>query len=408
MPDTTGDTTGSAAGGTTGPLAGVRVIDLSSMMAGPHCARLLADQGADVIKVESLTGDHMRNLRPRRKGQSRFFGQLNVGKRSVALDLKQPRGHAALMALVSRADVVIEAWRPGVAAKLGLGYEDCRPVNDRLVYCSISGYGQQGPDAGRAAFAPVIHAASGYDMAMLPYQAPGSPPPTTGVYIGDILGGTVAYGSVLTALLRRDRTGAGGRVDVSLVDSMMSVLVYELQAVQAGITDTRVSHPPLPTLDGWIAVTIVNDTGWSAMCRAMGRPELAGDDRYRDIGARTEHWDEMQATMAAWSRGLSTDEAESRLLAAGVPAARHRTPADLLDDAHLTGRRTFPQVADAAGEFRAMSAPFRIDDAVTPAAGARVPALGEHTVEVLESVAGLPAAAVREMVDAGIAGVQGS
>jgi crotonobetainyl-CoA:carnitine CoA-transferase CaiB-like acyl-CoA transferase len=392
----------------TGPLAGVRVIDLSSMMAGPHCARLLADQGADVIKVESLTGDHMRKLRPRKQGHSRFFGQLNVGKRSVALDLKQPRGHQALMALASRADVLVEAWRPGVAAKLGLGYDECRTVNGRLVYCSISGYGQQGPDAGRAAFAPVIHAASGYDMAMQPYQPPGSPPPTTGVYVGDILGGTVAYGSVVTALLRRDRTGQGARVDVSLVDSMMSVLVYELQAAQAGVTDTRVSHPPLPTLDGWVAVTIVNDGTWSAMTRAMGRPELAGDGRYRDVASRTEHWDELQAAMAAWSCALSTDEAETRLLAAGVPAARHRTSADLLADEHLLSRGTFPGVADAAGEFRSMAGPFRLDDVVTPAAGSRVPALGEHTVEVLESVAGLPAAAVREMVDAGVAGVHGS
>lgn len=388
-----------------GPLTGIRVLDLTSMMAGPYCSRLMADQGADVIKVESLAGDHMRNLRPRRHGQSRFFGQLNVGKRSVALDLKTPQGHDALLSLVARSDVVLEAWRPGVAAKLGLGYDECRVINERLVYCSISGYGQDGPDAGRAAFAPVIHAASGYDMALQPYQPAGSPPPTTGVYIGDILGGTVAYGAVMTALRRRDQSGEGRHVDVSLVDSMMSVLVYELQAAQAGITDTRVSHPPLPTRDGWVAVTIANDASWSAMTRAMGRPELRLDERYRDVAARTDHWEEMQRAMAEWSSALTTDEAEARLLAAGVPVGRHRTPAELLDDPHLLHRRTFPVVTDAGGQFRAMAAPFRLDGVATPAEGARVPALGEHTKEVLEEVAGMPAAEVDVLVGAGVAAV---
>jgi len=382
---------------------GLRVIDLSSMMAGPHCGRLLADQGADVIKVESLSGDHMRNLRPRSRGQSRFFGQLNLGKRSIAVDLKSDHGLAAVRALVAEADVVIEAWRPGVAAKLGLSWEDCRVLNDRLVYCSISGYGQDGPDAGRAAFAPVVHAASGYDMANLPYQPAGSPPPTTGVYIGDILGGTVAYGSILTALLRRATTGRGSRVEVSLVEAMMSVLVYELQAAYAGVADTRVSHPPLPTADGWVAVTIVNNATWRGMTQAMGQPELVSDPRFVDIAARTEHWDEMQARMSAWSRTCSTAEAESALLAAGVPVARHRTPAELIEDPHLVQRGTFPEVVDAAGAFHAIAAPFRLDDVVTPAVGTRVPELGEHTVEVLREVGGLSADAIEDLIRIGVA-----
>ncbi|MCW2758152.1 MAG: hypothetical protein JWO46_1898 [Nocardioidaceae bacterium] len=388
-----------------GPLAGLRVVDLSSMMAGPHCARLMADQGADVIKIESLTGDHMRNLRPRMRGQSRFFGQLNLGKRSVALDLKSARGLEAALALVAQADVLIEAWRPGVAAKLGLGYDECHVLNQRLVYCSISGYGQDGPDAGRAAFAPVVHAASGYDMANLPYQPPGSPPPTTGVYVGDILGGTVAYASILTALRRRDQLGIGGRADVSLVDSMMSVLVYELQAAFAGLSDTRISHPPLPTQDGWVAVTVVNNATWTGMTRAMGVPELATDDRFHDVAARTEHWPELQALMAEWSRTLSTDETEARLLAAGVPAARHRTPEELIHDEHHVHRGTFPEAFDTAGAFHAVAAPFRLDDVVTPAAGARVPGLGEHTEQVLQEVAGYASSDVRRMVADGVAGV---
>jgi crotonobetainyl-CoA:carnitine CoA-transferase CaiB-like acyl-CoA transferase len=224
------------------------------------------------------------------------------------------------------------------------------------------------------------------------------------VYVGDILGGTVAYGSVLTALRRRDQLGTGGRVEVSLVDSMMSVLVYELQAAYAGLTDTRISHPPLPTSDGWVAVTIVNNATWAGMTRAMGVPELASDARFHNVASRTEHWTEMQELMARWSRTLSTEEAESRLLAAGVPAARHRAPQELINDEHHLLRGTFPEVADAAGVFRAVAAPFRLDDVVTPRPGTRVPGLGEHTSEVLQQVAGYSAREVRNMVEAGVAG----
>ncbi len=144
-----------------GPLAGLTVLDFSTMMAGPYCTRMMADLGATVIKVESPEGDHMRKLRPRKSGSSRFFGQLNVGKRSVTLDLSAEPGREAALALVARADIVLESWRPGVAARLGLAYEACRAVREDVIYCSISGWGQSGPNARRAAFAPVVHAASG-------------------------------------------------------------------------------------------------------------------------------------------------------------------------------------------------------------------------------------------------------
>src|SRR3984957_10108535 len=213
-----------------GPLDGLTVLDFSTMMAGPHCTRMMADLGATVIKVESPDGDHIRKLRPRKSGASRFFGQLNVGKRSVTADLTDPGPRGEVLDLIAQADVVLENWRPGVAARLGVSYEDCRKVREDVVYCSISGWGQTGPDAQRAAFAPNVHAASGVDMTNLLYQPPGSLPPVTGVFTADVVGGTMAFGAVLAALRRRDQTGAGANGDVPTVEAMVSMPMYELQA----------------------------------------------------------------------------------------------------------------------------------------------------------------------------------
>jgi CoA:oxalate CoA-transferase len=363
-------------------LSGLTIVDFTTMIAGPYCSRLFADLGADVIKVESAEGDHIRKLRPRKSGASRFFGQLNVGKRSVTADLTDPVQRGEVLDLIAQADVVLENWRPGVAARLGVSFEDCRKVREDIVYCSISGWGQTGPDAQRAAFAPNVHAASGVDMANLIYQPPGSVPPVTGVFTADVVGGTMAFGAVLAALHRRDNTGAGANVDVSLVESMLSMPMYELQAELAGITELRTSHRPIPTSDGFIILTIVSDPNWRAVARAIGQPELATDPRYADVRARTGTWDEIHELVCAWAITRTAEEAETQMLACGVPVARYRTLASLLADEQLREREVFRPAVDAGGEFTIPATPFRLDGQVTPAPGTRVPALGEDSGEV--------------------------
>ena len=188
-------------------LRGLRVLDLTTTIAGPHCARLLADIGAEVIKVEGPDGDMMRDRPPLRNGSSTTYGQLNAGKQSVVLNLKSADGAAILRRLVQAADILVENYRPGVMRRLELDYDKLRPIKPDLIYCAISGYGQTGPSAELPAYAPAIHAASGYDLAHLEYQDGRTRPDACGIYIADVLAAAYAFGAIMTAVAVRDRTG---------------------------------------------------------------------------------------------------------------------------------------------------------------------------------------------------------
>src|SRR4029077_9135388 len=184
--------------GMNGALSGLRVLDFTTTIAGPHCTRLLADLGAEVIKIEALEGDMMRTRPPLRNGVSTSFGQLNAGKKSIALDLKTPQAVEAVRRLVATADVVVENFRPGVMHRFGLDYEALAPIKTGLIYCAISGYGQTGPSSQLPAYAPVIHAASGYDLAHMAYQGEERRPDYCGIYIADVLTGTYEFRAALT------------------------------------------------------------------------------------------------------------------------------------------------------------------------------------------------------------------
>src|SRR5689334_14219827 len=213
----------------TGALERVRVLDFTTTIAGPHCTRLMADLGAEVIKIEAPEGDMMRSRLPLRNGASTSFGQLNTGKKSLVLDLKRPEAVAVVRRLAETADVVVENFRPGVMAQFGLDYPKLQAINPALVYCAISGYGQTGPSAGLPAYAPVIHAASGYDLAHLAYQGEQRPPDYCGIYIADVLTGTYAFGAIVTALYRRRESGEGQLIDLSMLESMLSLTLSEIQ-----------------------------------------------------------------------------------------------------------------------------------------------------------------------------------
>src|ERR1700719_5063116 len=184
----------------TGALERVRVLDFTTTIAGPHCMRLLADLGAEVIKIEAPEGDMMRPRPPLRDGASTSFGQLNAGKQSVVLDLKSPQGAEAARRLVATADVLVENYRPGVMRRFGLDYDRLKAIRPELIYCAISGYGQTGPSSDLPAYAPVIHAASGYDLAHMAYQGEERRPDYCGIYIADVLTGTYAFGAIMTAI----------------------------------------------------------------------------------------------------------------------------------------------------------------------------------------------------------------
>jgi len=365
------------------PYAGLRVVDFSTTIAGPHCTRLLADLGADVVKIEAADGDMMRSRPPQRAGASSAFGQLNAGKRSVVLDLKSPGGVAAARRLAAHADVLVENFRPGVMKRLGLDYASLCDENPRLIYCAISGYGQSGPSSQLPAYAPVIHAASGYDLAHLGYQEGRHRPDYCGIFVADVVSGTYAFGAIGAALQQRARTERGQFVDVSMLESMLSLTLTELQAAQFPFSmPRRPMFGPVETSDGYVMVAVASEKTFLHLVDAAGQPELAQDPRFRDYLDRRANWAELMDLIEAWSRSLTRAQCLAQLERHGVPCSPYRTVAEALADPQIAHREALAEVEDHGGVFRALNPPFRLSDAQVRA-GTRSPRLGEHTREVL-------------------------
>lgn len=368
-------------------LAGLKVLDFSIMMAGPYCARLMADLGADVVKVEPPEGDDMRLRQPLRSApdgrrHSAYFGQLNAGKRSIALDLKQPAELDTARALALQADVLLENFRPGVMDRLGLGADALRAQNPRLIYASISGYGQQGPARERAAYAMIVQAASGYERTLARYAGDRTRPAATATFVADVLGGLNAFAAIQTALVQRARTGLGQVVDVALMDSMLNLLVYELQEAQFQVPDARPTYGPVAARDGDVLIVPITQRNFEALAKLTALPELRSDPRFATVPSRGAHWQEMMHVVERWTRTRSVAELLRALDAAGVPCARYAEPAELLADEQAAARALFAPVADAAGTFTGVGAPWRLS-AGGSAIGARVADIGEDRAEVL-------------------------
>jgi CoA:oxalate CoA-transferase len=387
----------------TSPLAGIRVLDFSIMLAGPYCARLLADVGADVIKIEPPEGDDMRLRTPLRDGNSTYFGQLNAGKRSLALDLKSAEAIKLVHQLVAEADVVVENFRPGVMDRLGLGYEALREINPRLIFCSISGYGQTGPAAERAAYAMIVHAESGFDRSLARYAGDRDRPATGAIFVADILGGIFGFSAIQTALVQRQRTGVGQRIDVALMDCMLNLLVYELQEAQFPIHSPRPTYGPVRTLDGDILIAPITPRNFAALCAVTGQPELRDDPRFKTVPARGANWTAMMQVIEQWTARHTVEQCMSALEKAGVPSAVYRDPGAALTDPHLLQRGSFATIADQAGEFTGVNAPWKMSGADT-AMKRDIPGVGAHRDEVLSQALGLSSEAIAGLAKAGAFG----
>ncbi|WFU15223.1 CoA transferase [Bradyrhizobium sp. CB3481] len=363
----------------TGSFAGLRVLDFSTTIAGPHCTRMLADTGAEVIKIETEEGETMRTRPPVRNNCSTAFGQLNVGKRSLVLDLKSPKGLEAVRRLVATADVLIENFRPGVMRRLKLDYASLHALNPKLVYCSISGYGQTGPSAELPAYAPVIHAASGYDMAHLAYQPGRSRPDYCGIYLADVLTGVYAFGAVSAALYQRASTGQGQHIDVSMLESMLSLTLNEVQWSQFEVKPTqRPTFGPIETTDGYVMMAIASEKTFQSLMQVIGHPEWISDPRFAKYSDRRENWVSLIEGVEAWSRTVTTAQCLAALNAQGVPSSAYRTVAEALRDPQIAHRGALAEVEDGGGTFKVLNLPFRMSAARVSAAP-RMSTLGEHT-----------------------------
>src|SRR5271170_404050 len=348
----------------TGSLHGLRVLDFSTTIAGPHCARMLADMGAEVIKIETSEGETMRTRPPLRNGCSTVFGQLNVGKKSLVLDLKSPEGTEVIRRLVAGADILVENFRPGVMRRLKLDWARLGELNPKLIYCSISGYGQTGPSAELPAYAPVIHAASGYDMAHLAYQPGRSRPDYCGIYHADILTGVYAFGAITTALYQRHLSGKGQHIDVSMLESMLTLTSNEVQNAQFEVAPpSRPMFGPVETANGYVMVAIASEKTFQGLVRAAGHPEWTGDARFAKYADRRRHWIELMDGVEGWSRTIATAECLAVLCAHGVPCSAYRTVAEAMRDPQIAHRGALAEVEDGGGTFKVMNLPFRMSGA---------------------------------------------
>ena len=402
----------SVAGRRGGPLAGIRVFDLTRVLAGPFCTMILADLGADVIKVEGPgTPDYARSIPPHVGSTSHYFLSINRNKRGIAIDLKKPAGQALALRLALACDVVVENFRPGTLDRLGLDYTTLSRRKPQIIVCSLSGYGQNGPLAGKASVDTVVQALSG---AMSVTGEPGGPPVKLGLPMGDLAGSMWATVGILAALHRREASGQGDHVDVSLLDGLIGLQSYlaELYLV-SGESPGRVgsSHHVVPAYgryavaDGHLVLAAQMDVFWRNFCAAVGRPDLADDPRFRTVGDRSARYEEVERFVSETLLTRTLAEWTARLDEADVPHAPVLTIGESLEQPHARERRLIREIDQpGAGTVRVPGpvVKFLASDEAPELAPA--PALGEHSREVLAEILGLAGGEIDELVAAGIVG----
>lgn len=391
------------------PLEGLRVLDFSRILSGPYATMLLADMGADVVKVEPPEGDPARGMPPHfHGGESVYFLSVNRSKRSIALDLGRPEGRAVALDLARWADVAIENFRPGVADRLGVDGVTLRAANPKLVTCAITGWGDGGPYAARPAFDLMAQSVGGA-LALTGHA--GAPPARMGVSICDHVSGIFAATGILAALRERDRTGKGGAVDLSLLGTMLSLLTYEAAFhLHSGVVPppvgtghtTAVPYGAFEAKDGkWIALDGHNQKHFPLLVGALGLASLADDVRFQDREGRRTNRALLDRRIADAVRTRDRDEWVKVLCAAGVPAAPVNRFDEVFVDPQVVHEALVVDVPGPGGPWRATASPWRFDG--EPATYRAAPKLGQHTREVLGEV-GYEAARIDALLASGAAG----
>jgi itaconate CoA-transferase len=370
------------------PLDGIVVVSLEQAVAAPFATRQLADLGARVIKVERAGGgDFARDYDRTVLGQSSYFVWLNRGKESIELDLKSKSGRDVLTALLAKADVFVQNLAPGAAARLGFAADDLRARHPRLICCSVSGYGPDGPHARKKAYDLLVQCEAG----LLSVTGTAQAPAKAGISVADIAAGMYAFTGVLTALYERERTGEGSVVDVAMLDALGEWMTQPyLYSVYGGEPPRRTGarhasispYGPYAAADGQVFLGLQNEREWAVLCREiLGRPELVSDPRFATNTDRVRNDEQLTPIIETALRQLTAAEVEQRLDAAGIANARLRTPAEFAAHPQLAARDRWRQVATPAGQVRALLPPVTVPGR-EPAMG-NVPALGEHTAAIL-------------------------
>lgn len=381
---------------TSRPLEGIKVLDLSRVLAGPYCASLLNDLGAEVIKIEMPgKGDDSRDFTPHIHGESTYFMLLNHGKKSLTLNLKSPQGRAVLEQLIEGADVLVENFRPGVTTRLGIDYDAVKKINPKLVYASISGFGQHGPLAHKAAYDHVIQAMGG--IMQVTGWANGEPT-RVGDAIGDVVSGLYCSWGILAALLQRGISGLGQHVDVAMLDAMVSMQMVSLTQLLGGIPlagRLGNAHPisaPMDSYraaDGYLVIAVANDSLFRRLAQTIGKPEVVQDVRFATDPQRLKHQYALRVLIEEWLHDKTVDGALALLDADGIPAAPVWGLDQLLQSPHAAERGLLHQVKHpVAGEISILPQPVKLSG-MHQIPDLMPPRLGEHTRAILSAQLGL-------------------
>jgi crotonobetainyl-CoA:carnitine CoA-transferase CaiB-like acyl-CoA transferase len=388
------------------PLDGIFVLDLSRILSGPICTMSLADMGARVVKVEPPPhGDDTRLWGPPfLNGTSTYFLSINRNKQSLALDLKSQEGRGILWRLVDRADVLVENFRPGVLKRLGFGAEEVAKRNSRLIYCSVSGFGQTGPQSHRPGYDVVAQGESGL-MDLTGY--PDGPPAKMGSSLADIIAGLYAVNGILLALLARQKTGKGQVVDISLLDSLVSTLTYQAMIYFATARSPRrmgTRHPSIvpyecfEAKDGFINIGVANEKAWASLCEALGIPQLAADPRFGTMASRITNYDELRPILADVLSRMSRSDIMRLLEEGGIAVGSVNTVAEALEHPQIQARNMVVELTHPDyGLLKMLGIPVQLSD--TPGQVVTAPPLyGEHSRSILLDL-GLDEAAIRELFE---------
>ncbi|MDO9209832.1 MAG: CaiB/BaiF CoA-transferase family protein, partial [Deltaproteobacteria bacterium] len=378
-----------------GPLKGVRVLDMTWALAGPYCTMVLCDLGAEVIKVESPDGgDPSRKSLPFIEGVSSYFLSVNRGKKSVAVNLRHPQGKEIVLALANQSDVLVENFRPGVMDRLGLGYGALRETNPRIIYAACSGFGQKGPYAHRPAYDVVVQGMGG---ALSITGEAGGPPVRVGFSIGDIGGGIFTALGVLAALHERESSGQGQMVDISMLDGQIALLENAFARFFAtGEVPQRIGtrHPlrtpfqAFPTQDGHIVLAAGEERFWQRLCQVINRPDLLGDERFKDNPSRTRNHDQLEPILKEITQSKKTAEWVAMMDKSDIPCGPVNSIDQVVNDPHTAAREMITEVEHSkAGRLKVVNSPLKLSR--TPVKIERAcPELGEHTEEVLQNLLG--------------------
>jgi len=395
-----------------GALKSVRVIDLSRVLAGPFCTMLLADMGAEVIKVEEPgRGDDSRGYPPFLRGASAYFANLNRNKKSVILDLKKKEGKDLLRDLLKTADVLLENFKPGTMEKLGFGYDRIKEINPKLVYASISGFGQFGPYKDRPGY-DIIGQAMGGLMSTTGW--PDSPPTRTGTAMADILAGLNCSIGILAALKGRERTGVGERIDVALVDSVVSAMetIIQLCLVEGRIPgrignryEFIAPYDSFAATDGWVVIGVGGEEVWKRFCKAIEREDLLKDPRFETNRDRVREYAPLKEIVTEWTSKRNAKDIISHLMSFSVPCAPIYNIEQIVNDPHIAQARGMIVDMDhpLEGTMKVVACPIKFTE-MKPSIRSTAPLHGEHTEEVLTGLLGLSKEEVARLREAGAVG----